>query len=288
MGSTPAAVLFEKRHLSTVTGLRLADGRQVVVKERPSEPRLLGCAAVQRLMHERGFPCPRLLAGPERVGDVAVTAEELVGGGSQPARAALPELSARAFASLAAVAPPPTDVPPLDPPPPWVWWSHPSDDPWPAPDEGPDLNALPRWWVDDAADAVRARLAGVGLAPVVGHADWWVANVLWQGEVLHVVHDWDSVAAQPEAALAGEAAAIFSAPPERGHEPDVEESTRFLETYQEARDRTFSDEEREVAWAAGLWLRLFDVKKESVTESGGPRAARLQPQLSARLRAAGL
>lgn len=38
LGAPPAAELFEVGYLSTVKGLRLADGREVVVKVRPPRP----------------------------------------------------------------------------------------------------------------------------------------------------------------------------------------------------------------------------------------------------------
>jgi hypothetical protein len=46
LGAPPAAELFESGYLSMVKGLRLADGREVVVKVRPGIPRLAGCAIV--------------------------------------------------------------------------------------------------------------------------------------------------------------------------------------------------------------------------------------------------
>src|SRR5271165_2451098 len=45
LGAPPTAQLFEAGYLSTVKGLRLADGREVVVKVRPRMSRLAGCAA---------------------------------------------------------------------------------------------------------------------------------------------------------------------------------------------------------------------------------------------------
>jgi len=80
-GAEPAAVLFRAGYLSEVTGLRLADGRGVVVKARPPAARLRGCVAVQAALAGAGFPCPRPLAGPAPLGRLAATAEELVSGG---------------------------------------------------------------------------------------------------------------------------------------------------------------------------------------------------------------
>jgi Ser/Thr protein kinase RdoA (MazF antagonist) len=63
LGAEPVAVLFRAGYLSEVTGLRLADGREVVVKARPPAPRLRGCVAVQAALASAGFPYPRPPAG---------------------------------------------------------------------------------------------------------------------------------------------------------------------------------------------------------------------------------
>ena len=81
LGAEPAGVLFRSGYLSQVTGLRLADGRGVVVKARPPAARLAGCLAVQAALAGAGFPCPRPLAGPAPLGGLAATAEALIPGG---------------------------------------------------------------------------------------------------------------------------------------------------------------------------------------------------------------
>jgi hypothetical protein len=63
LGAPPAHRLFEIAHLSIVTGLRLTDGREVVVKARPPADRIHGCVHVQRHLWAVGFPCPKPLAG---------------------------------------------------------------------------------------------------------------------------------------------------------------------------------------------------------------------------------
>jgi hypothetical protein len=69
-----ARVLFRSGHLAQVIGAELADGRPVVIKVRPFEPRVAGCAAVQAHLARAGFPCPVPLAGPAAVRGFAVTA----------------------------------------------------------------------------------------------------------------------------------------------------------------------------------------------------------------------
>jgi hypothetical protein len=50
LGSPPADEIFRSGYLSAVIGLRLADGREVVVKVRPDSPRIAACVEVQRRM----------------------------------------------------------------------------------------------------------------------------------------------------------------------------------------------------------------------------------------------
>jgi hypothetical protein len=116
LGASPAGVLFRSGYLSEVTGLRLADGRDVVVKARPPATRLAGCLAVQATL--------------------AATAEELIPGGELLAPG--PEAAGR-FAALLAelvrLAPGPASLPTLAPSPPWAAWDHAGRGLWPAPDD---------------------------------------------------------------------------------------------------------------------------------------------------------
>jgi hypothetical protein len=74
--------LFEAGYLSQVIGLRLTDGRGVVVKVRAWQERLIGCGQVQHSLSVAGFPAPRLLVPPERLGRLGVSAEALLHGGA--------------------------------------------------------------------------------------------------------------------------------------------------------------------------------------------------------------
>jgi len=72
------------------------------------------------------------------------------------------------------------------------------------------------------------------------------------------VHDWDSLAWQPEAALAGAASGAFASagPPTLA---PIESSEAFLEAYQDIRGRLFTAAEQEIAWAASLWMAAYNV-----------------------------
>jgi hypothetical protein len=83
LGARPACVLFRSGHLSKVVAAELADGRQVVIKAHPSDPRIAGCTAVQKHLTSVGFPCPEPLTAPVEARGLTVTAETLIAGGSQ-------------------------------------------------------------------------------------------------------------------------------------------------------------------------------------------------------------
>ena len=65
------------------------------------------------------------------------------------------------------------------------------------------------------------------------------------------------------------------------------ETIHIPDAYADARHARWSEEERRVAWAAGLWNLAFDAKKASV-DGIGESLVRLQSELEARLRLAGL
>jgi hypothetical protein len=289
LGSSPHEVLFETGHLSAVCGVRLADGREVVIKARPESARIASCVAVQRQVWTAGFPCPEPLAGPAAAGTLTATAETLVAGGTelQPC-AEMPQLFAASLAELVALTSPLSGAG-LAPPPAWVWWGNDRQGLWPPPDDrDADLNMHQEpAWVDTAARRIRRRLNGVRQPGVVGHLDWYSENLQWEGRTLRAVHDWDSLAIHPEAAIAGVAAAIFPTSAGGRLGATVNESVSFLEQYAETRGRRWRPEELEIAWAAGVWTRLFDVKKEAVDIANGPLMVALAGELDERLTRAG-
>jgi hypothetical protein len=100
------------------------------------------------------------------------------------------------------------------------------------------------------------------------------------------VHDWDSLAWQPEAALVGTASGTFAkiGPPAL---PPLESSEAFLTTYQELRGRAFTAVEQEVAWAASLWPAAHDVRWEALLHGTTPPPDdALRAQAAERLRRA--
>jgi hypothetical protein len=289
LGAPPAAELFEAGYLSTVKGLRLADGREVVVKVRPPGSRLNGCAVVHRALWTAGYPCPEPLVDLQPLGGYAATAETLVlDVDDPPPNSELAALSAAALARLVQLAPDPGSVPSLAPSPSYAGWDHTEPGLWPTPeDRDVDLNAHPQpQWLARVAAAVRDHLRGYRGDPVIGHGDWHPENLRWQGPRLIAVHDWDSVICQPEPAIAGLAAASFlgiGGPPGMAA---VEDSAAFLDAYQQARGRQWTSRDYAACWAAGLWQRAFDAKTRSL--DGDPEQILSRHEARARLRLAGL
>lgn len=284
LGNEPVDVLFARRSLSAVFGLRLADGWEVVVKAREDDGRAAPCVAAQTRLAERGFPCPRPLTPVIGVGALAVHAEE-----SRPGGEALPgngpEVAVRyaaVFARLMAALAEVTVAPPL-PNPRWVRWDHGDAGLWPALgflDER-DQSAVPPFVVE-TAERARRRLLAADLPRVLGHADFEAQNLRWRDGDVWAVHDWDSLAWQPEAALVGAASGAFSSASPPTLAP-VEASAAFLAAYQEFRGRRFTEAEQEVAWAAGLWPAAHNARWEALhgdpPESGGAVRAQAAERL---------
>jgi len=280
----PSRVLFRSGHLSEVVAVELADGRRVVIKARPSDPRIVGCTAVQEHLARADFPCPEPLTVPVQDGGLTVTAEAFVSGGSQlPADGGAGPFAAL-LARLISSAPSPADILSLAPSPPWAGWDHPGARLWPDRDDhGRDLNSTPGpAWVDDAARCVRERLRALAAPARIGHGDWESQNISWMAGRPLAVHDWDSVIAQPEAAVVGLAAAVWPATGAPGEAASVGQTEDFIVSYQRAAGRRWTAPEIQDAWAAGLWVRLFNAKKDAA-EGGGPQLDRLFGEVDERL-----
>ena len=287
-------LLFETGFASQVFGVRLSDAREVVIKVRRFTPRLVGAASVQRQMWAAGFPCPQPLVGPTECGGSWISAEMRVAGGAPLVDdAEAPELHAAALAEFMRLAPHGGVLPALVPPPDFAYWNHTEAGLWPRREHlDVDLNQEPDpAWLGSIAERVRARLATFKRPSVTGHADWWSENLRWVGHRLHVVHDWDSVTAQPEAILAGEAAYLFAATTLEldGEAPGatVEETERFLVAFERARGRPWNADEREAAWAAGLWVAAFHARLSRFEDRGEGFADLVRRDAPERLRRAG-
>jgi hypothetical protein len=287
LGSPPADEIFKSGNLSAVIGLRLADGREVVVKVRPDSPRIAACVEIQGRMFQAGYPCPRPLSGAAPFGDDVATAEAYVPGGAMlPSADYAPRAFADAFARLIRLAPRPAEVSNLDPAPSWAAWNHVGNGLFPRPEYTDiDLDDVDgAEWIDDAGRSARDRLRGSESEAVIGHCDWLAGNLRWSGNTLLVVHDWDSMIADGEAVLVGFAAALYSTI-SADELATVEDTERFLVAYCRARGREFGAGELERSWAAGVWTRSYDAKYQHTV--GRPITSLSENEARERLRRAG-
>jgi hypothetical protein len=287
LGAEPVDVLFRLWQMSMVFGLRLADGADVVVKARTDDGRAASCVAAQARLAERGFPCARPLTLVVTVGSLAVHAEEfrpggdVLRGGSPDVAVRYAEVFARLMAALADVT-----VPPPLPNPRWAGWDHADSGLWPAIgflDER-DQSVVPAHVVDTAVRA-RGRLLAAGLPCVLGHADFEAQNLRWRGSEVWAVHDWDSLAWQPEAALVGAASGAFASTTPPVLAP-TGSSEAFLVAYQDFRGRSFTAVEQEVAWAASLWPAAHNARWEALHGDTPLCGTALRAQAAERLRRA--
>lgn len=317
LGSPAVEQFFGVERLSAVHGVRLADGRQVVLKVRGALERQEACTVVHEAMWQAGIPCPRPLAGPAPLAEgaavlatggegnefvdarrLAVNAETWEGEGV----AAVGPLGAggyaRLLARMVAVAPTVEELTTLAPPTPWLNWDH--GDPtrvWPPP-------ASDRWdphridaaidpVVHDVARRARDRLLASDMATlplVAAHGDFEAQNCRWvpgpDGEGRLVIHDWDSVVAMPEAVLAGNSAFSYVSVLD-SEISTIEQNDEFLEVYAAERGGPWTELEWQVAHATGAWLGAYNAAFEYLKGGPGPVTAGLREQGVERLRRAG-
>ncbi len=288
VGSRVRATDVAAGNLSRVVPVTLEDGRHLVIKIRPWQDRLVGCAAVQRHLALAGYPCPEPIAGPDSYSGWAISAEAARPGGHQRDPIGGADDYAQLLHRLIAAGPAAGDVPSLLPSPAWTAWDHDESSTWPARDDcGCDLNEIDGpGWLDRAADRVRHALSSYRSPMRVGHGDWESQNIRWDGDAPLAVHDWDSVIAQPEPAIVGLASAVWPAQGGPGEAATVDQSDEFIAVYVQ-RCGGWSKGDRAAAWAAGLWVRLFNAKKDAAA-GGGPQLDRLAEELADRMERAGL
>ncbi len=286
LSASPVEQLLSATLMSDVRAFRLDDGREVVIKSRADPSgRVPTCLAVQQAVADAGLPCPRPLTAATLVDGRAVHAEQWLPGGevARSTDTASAERSARLYAEVTAVTRRLRFAPPL-PNPEWVHWDHTGPGHWPPNalhDNRPGADSLPPELLDIAA-RTRRRLLATTLPRILGHADWEAQNLRWDDTV---IHDWDSVAWLPEAALVGAAAGAFASAETPTLAP-LESSEAFLAAYQ-VEAGVFTSEELEVAWAASLWPALHNARAEILWNHRPVALTAVLDQAKARLNRAG-
>jgi hypothetical protein len=267
--------LFHRVSIGSVTGVRLDDGRSVVVKAyQPiaSEAFVAQTVDVQRHLAERAFPCAQPIAGPLRTPVGWATVEELHADPGPPRRYGPAHLraSAEGFAALVALLPPP---PPT--------WTHPFAPPAGAlypPPHAPhfDLGAPGGEWIDDYARHAAAVLATTTAHFVLAHKDFSASNIRLRARGLVAVYDLDSIDAVPEAAAAGAAAGVWRTDGAPGGVPLLE-----IEEWLDHYPRPLEPDGRRIALAAAQYQWCYSARCEHSTDPDGQLHVRSRTRLRA-------
>jgi hypothetical protein len=269
LGSSVAECLFYESSQGAVFGLHLANGQRVVLKAHQSSRSLDFLTAVyqvQQHLANVGYPCPRPLLGPKRLGQGTATVEELVDEGAytDAHNPAIRRRMAEALAWLAEITQDLIDSPGLGP---GMLNRLPPGALWPTPHSkifNFEETAIGAEWIDALARKAREKLAdGVGQI-VLGHTDWSVKHFRFVDGKIRVIYDWDSLSREREPIIVGDAARGFTM---TWHldvpiTPSPEEAQAFVHEYEMARGKMFSAAERALMAAAATYALAYGARCE--------------------------
>jgi hypothetical protein len=270
LGSGVERYEFFATSVLSVHGVRLLDGRRVVVKaaRRSFGSAFLAAAqTVQSHLAARGFPCPKPILGPAALERGIAVVEELLDRGARAdahddairfemagTLARQIEL-ARPFVSLDGLRASPHASPGVD-------------EVWPEPHDARfdfQASAGGAEWIDRLARTARGRLAESTGETVVAHADWRAEHVRFDGGEIVATYDWQALAVGSEPALIGQIAHGFTTDwsiDQERRTPTLEEFRAFVGDYEAARGRRFSDAEREIVNAAWVYGTAYGARCE--------------------------
>lgn len=271
--------VFVRCGVGLVVGVELADARRVVLKVHRwnvTVERLSAVQEVQAALAAAGLPAPAPLIAPATLGTGIATAEDLLDGdsadGHDPTvRRSVAELLAELVSAAGAIEPPPAVGERALRPAGDQLWGEPHDLRFDF-----EATAAGAEWIDDLARHARAELDWVTLSNRVVHLDWRVENLAFAGSAIVGIYDWDSIGSAPEAVAVGQAAAQFSTDWSRGGFatlPTVDEMCAFVDDYERARGRSFTEPERRAADAANLWLCAYGARCQHSDRTLHPAAA---------------
>jgi hypothetical protein len=285
LGSEIDSGLFYGSSAGCVAGVRLMDGREVVVKAyQPSwgEGFLGAVGRVQARLEATGFPCPTPVLGPVQAGPALAMVESR-----------LPDPGMRVLEGTDDLAASATGLADLIDRCRSVEAGGLADHPmradsglYPTPhnplfDFTADVERAA--WIDElAAAAIRGRLGG---GPVlIGHTDWSARNIRVEHGTLVAAYDWDSVALVAEPTIVGQAAATWRSTGEADDPiaPDAGEVLEYLAAYERAAGTTFDENEVRATLASALWVLAYTARCEHALESvTGRRVERARARLAA-------
>lgn len=265
----------------SVHGVRLVDGRRVVVKigrRSVGATFLAAVQVVQAQLAAQAFPCPRPLVGPTPLGAGIAVVEELLDSGVRRCAhdATIRGALARALARQVELCHGCRALPGLGSS---LLASPSAKELWPQPHdrrfdfEGTAAGAA---WIDELATRARMRLAASLGEIVVAHSDWRAEHVRFDGEQIVATYDWQSLAVGREPVLLGTVAHAFTADwgiVQARRLPTLDEAQAFVADYEAARSARFSEPERKTIDAAWVYATAYGARCEhSDVQRGRPWA----------------
>ncbi len=271
LASPVATFLFFESSIGAVCGVKLSDGRRVVLKIHQlsrSLDFLNAVIQVQRYLIAKSYPCTKPLLTPRPIANGTATVEELVDEGEyrDAHDPAIRRSMAEMMAWLLKLTWTPETIPGLQPSaldlrlPPGTIWPTPHSKLF-------DFEATAKGaeWIDAIARRNQEiKLQGAGQL-VIGHTDWGVKHFRYlpDGRV-RIIYDWDSLALEKEPTIVGHAASYFTYTEFFNIErlPSREESQAFIADYEVARGKLFTPDERKTLDAAMIYGLAYGARCE--------------------------
>lgn len=283
LGSGIASYEFYSVGVGSTHGLRLTDGRRVVVKVHRATTDVAHLAAVHMVqghLAAAGFPAPQPLVGPAPLANGIAVAEELYDRGvwEDAHEPEIRKLVAGGLAWQIELCQSLVDLPGLESITSTMRrrWQTPHDlrFDFPATADGAD-------WIESLAAEALRRLdeEGVGV-PAVGHNDWRIEQLRFAGGKLVAAWDWDSLGSGLEPAFVGSSAHCFTADyriENLSWVPTLEETLAFIADYEAARGAPFSADERRTAVAALVATMAYSARCEHADALTHTGTAPVQP-----------
>jgi hypothetical protein len=267
LGSGIGGYEFYATSVCSVHGVRLRDGRGVVVKVHRAgcdTAHLEAVHAVQRHLVAAGFPAPAPVLGPARLADGIAVVDELLDrdGWGDAHRPEVRRVAAAGLARQISLCRELAAVPGLK------TAARVRRQLWDRPhDRRFDFTATAAGadWIDELAAEARRRLDRAEGPLVAGHADWRAEHLRYRDGELSATWDWDSLSLAPEPAVAGGVAHAFVA--DYGVEdlecvPTLDEALAFIADYEAACGAAFTPAETALARAALVWYAAYSARCE--------------------------
>ncbi len=255
-------------------GLHLENGMQVALKihrSRQNMESLKAVTAIQQFLHKNGFPCPKVLKPPSyfREGSIATTEEYVIPGEYKNTHD--PDLRGVMAEKLAEHI---HLIRNFDKHPRLLKEVFPADRLFPEPHNvlfNFGKTRLGAEWIDTHARSAQNVIQSLKPRLIPGHCDWSGKHFRFDGSVIVMIYDWDSLRIEDELEIIGHAAATFTTTWEIPVRltPTPEECFAFVRDYETARKKKFSRRELRKISASALYILAYSARCEHARDPEG-------------------